>query len=49
METQLTEAEIKATRQLLQDYEPAQKALIALEKHNGQLEASFDELWSEQT
>ena len=48
MNTQLTETEIQAAQQLLADYEPAQKALTALEKHKGQLEASFDELWSEQ-
>ena len=49
MKAQLTDTEIKASQQLLEDYEPAQKALIALQKHKGQLEASFDELWGEQT
>jgi hypothetical protein len=49
METQLTAEEIKARQQLLEAYEPAQKAFAALEKHNGKLEASFDELWAEQT
>jgi hypothetical protein len=49
METQLTAQEIKARQQLLEAYKPAQKAFAALENNNGQLEASFDELWAEQT
>jgi hypothetical protein len=49
MEAQLTTLEIKTTQQLLQDYEPAQKALATLEKHNGRLDISFDQLWAEKT
>ena len=47
METQLTTAEINNARQLLQDYSPAEEALATLEKHNGRLDVSFDELWAE--
>lgn len=47
METQLTIDEIKAKQQLLQDYEPEQKALAVMEINNGNLEASFDALWQE--
>jgi hypothetical protein len=49
MEAQLTTSEIKAKQQLLQDYEPAQKAFATLEKYNGRLDISFDELWAEKT
>ncbi|NES00652.1 MAG: hypothetical protein F6J86_43905 [Symploca sp. SIO1B1] len=47
METQLTSYEIQAQQQLLQDYEPAQKAFAILAKNQGRLDASFDELWEE--
>ncbi len=47
METQLTSDEIKEKLQLLQDYNPAQEALAILEKNNGKLEITFDELWHE--
>ncbi len=47
METQLTSAEIKEKLQLLQDYNPAQEALAILEKNNGKLDTTFDELWHE--
>ncbi len=47
MEAQLTIDEINSKQQLLRDYEPAQKAFAALEKCNGRLDASFDELWHE--
>ena len=45
MEVQLTTDEIKAKQQLLQEYEPAQEAFAILEKNQGRLDASFDELW----
>ena len=47
METQLTQDEIQAKQQLLQEYEPAQEAFAILEKNQGILDASFDELWEE--
>jgi hypothetical protein len=47
MKTQLTPDEIKAKQQLLQDYQPAQEAFAILEKYNGRLDISFDELWAE--
>ena len=34
-------------RKMLQDYAPAQEAFAILEKHNGRLDSSFDELWFE--
>ncbi len=48
MNTQLTASEIQEIQQLLKD-EPAQKALSTLEQNNGNLEASFDILWQEQS
>lgn len=47
MEMKLSTSEIQAKRQLLQDYEPAQKALDILEQNNGKLDDSFDALWNE--
>lgn len=47
MEFQLSTDEIKAKQQLLQEYEPAQEAFAILEKNQGRLDASFDELWEE--
>lgn len=47
METQLTSAEINEKQQLLQDYNPAEEALAILEKNNGKLDTTFDELWHE--
>ena len=47
METQLTASEIKEKRQLLQDYSPAIEALAILEKNNGSLDVSFDQLWEQ--
>lgn len=47
MTTQLTETEIKSVQQLLADNIDAQKALATLEKNDGRLDASFDELWQE--
>ncbi|MCW6049212.1 hypothetical protein QUB60_10485 [Microcoleus sp. A2-C5] len=47
MEPILTHAEMNEKRMMLQDYAPAQAALAILEKHNGRLDMSFDELWAE--
>ena len=47
MEPILTHAEMNEMRQMLQDYAPAQEAFAILEKHNGRLDSSFDELWFE--
>ncbi len=47
MEPILTPAEMNEMRQMLQDYAPAQEAFAMLEKHNGRLDTSFDELWFE--
>ena len=47
MEPILTHAEMNEMRQMLQDYAPAQEAFAMLEKHNGRLDSSFDELWFE--
>ncbi|HEY9638634.1 MAG TPA: hypothetical protein V6D14_34950 [Coleofasciculaceae cyanobacterium] len=47
MEVQLSTDEIQAKQQLLQEYEPAQEAFAILEKNQGRLDASFDELWHE--
>ncbi len=44
METQLTTLEITNQQQLLQNYAPAQKAFALIDKHNGRLDLSFDEL-----
>ena len=47
MEPILTPAEMNEMRQMLQDYAPAQEAFAMLEKHQGRLDSSFDELWFE--
>ncbi len=47
MEPILTAAEMNEKRLMLQDYAPAQEAFAMLEKHNGRLDTSFDELWVE--
>ena len=47
MEPILTNAEMNEKRMMLQDYAPAQAALAILEKHNGRLDTSFDDLWCE--
>jgi hypothetical protein len=49
MEVQLSTDEIQAKQQLLQEYEPAQEAFAILEKNQGRLDTSFDELWEEKT
>jgi|GEM_PF-284783 len=47
MEIKLSTSEIQEKRQLLQNYEPAQKALAMLEQNQGKIAASFDALWEE--
>ena len=47
MITQLDLTEINQIQQLLNDYEPAQKALDTLEQNNGNFNTTFDELWTE--
>jgi hypothetical protein len=45
MNAQLSSPEINVAREILQDYAPAQYALDVLERHNGNCDTSFDELW----
>jgi hypothetical protein len=47
MNAQLTLDEIKSARELLKEYQPANKAIDVVERHNGNLETSFEELWIE--
>jgi len=47
MNAQLTLDEIKSVRELLKEYQPANEAIDAVERHNGNLETSFEELWIE--
>ncbi|BAY23094.1 hypothetical protein NIES2100_28580 [Calothrix sp. NIES-2100] len=47
MDAQLTSNEINVARELLGNYAPANHALDVLEKHNGNCDTSFDELWVE--
>ena len=47
MSTQLTTAEIENFAQLLQDDDSAQTALTILINNNGQIEQSFEKLWTE--
>ncbi len=49
MDNQLTPTEIQEVQQILKDYSPAQEAFTILEKNQGRLDASFDELWEEKT
>lgn len=49
MDNQLTPTEIQEVQQILKDYNPAQEAFTILEKNQGRLDASFDELWAEKT
>jgi len=44
MNAQLTLDEIKSARELLKEYQPANKAIDAVERHNGNLDRSFEEL-----
>jgi len=48
MTTQLTQSDLQNISQLLQDYAPAQKTLTLLNETNGDLEKSFETLWTEQ-
>ncbi len=48
MDAQLSSTEINLAREVLQDYDPGQHALNVLEKHNGNCDTSFDELWVDQ-
>ncbi len=45
--TVLNSTEINQVQRLLNDYEPAQKALTTLVQNNGDLNTTFDELWTE--
>lgn len=47
MNPQLNSTEINQVQRLLDDYEPAQKALATLVQNNGYLNTTFDELWTE--
>ncbi len=47
MDIQLTTTEINSAREVLQDYEPAQHALENLQRHNGNVKRSFQDLWVE--
>ncbi|AFY99986.1 hypothetical protein [Calothrix sp. PCC 6303] len=47
MNAQLTADEINSVRDLLKEYQPANKAIATLEHHNGNLDTSFEELWIE--
>ncbi|NJN13316.1 MAG: hypothetical protein HC815_37540 [Richelia sp. RM1_1_1] len=47
MTTQLDLTEINQIQQLLNNYEPAQKALDTLEQNKGNFNTTFDELWNE--
>ncbi len=47
METQLTTTEINEKQQLLQGYDPAEKALATLKEQDGKVDEAFDRLWSE--
>ncbi|MBD6620590.1 hypothetical protein FNW02_33685 [Komarekiella sp. 'clone 1'] len=47
MDAKLNITEINVSREILQDYEPAVHALDNLARHNGNLERSFQDLWTE--
>jgi hypothetical protein len=47
MDAQLTSNEINLAREALHDFDSAQQALNNLEKHNGKLQRSFEDLWTE--
>ena len=44
MTTQLSTDDLQTTQDLLQDYAPAQPALVTLRHHHGDLESSLEEL-----
>ncbi len=48
MDTKLTPVEIQNISQLLQDYAPARNAIASLSETKGNLEKSFEDLWSKQ-
>jgi hypothetical protein len=47
MDAQLTQAEINSIRDILKEYQPANKAIETLERNDGNLNTSFEELWIE--
>lgn len=47
MESQLTNREINAAQQLLQDCSPSQEAIVLLSQNNGKFDITFDQLWEE--
>jgi hypothetical protein len=44
---QITNSEIQAMRELMPDYTPGLEAMDHLEKHNGDMETAFQDLWQE--
>jgi hypothetical protein len=44
---QITHSEIQAMRELMPDYTPGIEAMNHLEKHNGNMETAFQDLWQE--
>ena len=42
---QVTSSEIEAMRELMPDYTPGLEAMDHLEKHNGDMETAFQDLW----
>jgi hypothetical protein len=44
---QLTKSEIQAMRELMPHYTPGLEAMEHLEKHNGDMEMAFQDLWTE--
>ena len=44
---QITSSEIQAMRELMPDYTPGLEAMDHLEKHNGDMETAFQDLWQE--
>jgi hypothetical protein len=47
MSKTLTATELNDLQTLLQSYPPAKTALDNFTQHNGQLDISFDQLWTE--
>ncbi len=45
MNAQLSTPEINTYRETLKDYDPALEALTVLEEQDGEIEASFEQLW----
>ncbi|MBD2570396.1 hypothetical protein [Anabaena lutea] len=44
---QITSGEIQAMRELMPDYTPGLEAMDHLEKHNGNMETAFQDLWQD--